>query len=56
MATYKVTSDRFAGKKRGETVSDSDLADANVEALLASGHIEPARSGKSEKHTQESEQ
>lgn len=56
MATYKVTSDRFAGKKPGESISDSDLVGLNVDALLSAGHIELARGGKSDKHSQESEQ
>lgn len=56
MATYKVTSDRFAGKKRGETVNDSDLADLNVAALIVGEHIELSRGGKSDKNTLESEQ
>lgn len=56
MATYKVTSDRLAGKKRGATVSESDLAGSDVAALIAGGHIELARVGKSDKTSQESEQ
>lgn len=56
MATYKVTTDRFAGKKRGDTVSDSELSHADVAALIAGGHIELfVRSGKQDKHTDESE-
>jgi len=55
MATYKVTSDRFAGKKRGDMVNDQDLVHADVAALIAAGHIELARSGKQDKHTDESE-
>lgn len=53
MATYKVTSDRLADKNRGETVSDSDLAGANVEALIAGGHIEPVASRRTEKKDEE---
>jgi hypothetical protein len=56
MATYKVTSDRVDGKKRGDTLHDSDLAGVNVAALVEGGHIEAVRSGKPEKNSQESEQ
>jgi len=56
MASYKVTSDRVEGKKRGDTVHDSDFVGVNVDALLAGGHIEPVRGGKSDKISLESEQ
>jgi len=55
MATYKVTSDRVSGKKRGDIVSDSDLAGVDVAALVDGGHLESSRSGKSDKHSQERE-
>lgn len=41
MTTYKVTSDRLQGKKRGETVHANDLVGVNVDALVAAGHVEP---------------
>lgn len=56
MATYKVTSDRVEGKKRGDSLTDSDLAGCNIAALVDGGHIEPVRSGKPDKNSQESEQ
>jgi hypothetical protein len=40
MATYKVTSDRFALAPRGATVSDTELQDLNIDALVAGGHIQ----------------
>jgi len=55
MATYKVTSDRFGGKKLGDSVTDSELDGLNVDALLAAGHLELVRSKSSEKTTHESE-
>jgi len=55
MATYKVTSDRVAGKKRGDIVNVSDLDGFNVDALVDGGHIELARSTKTEKTANESE-
>jgi hypothetical protein len=39
MNTYIVTSDRLAGFRRGDVISDKDLEGANVEALLDAGHI-----------------
>lgn len=39
--TYKVNSDRFGLKKKGESVSDKELLEAgcNVEALISAGHL-----------------
>lgn len=39
MKQYKVTSDRMANFKEGATVSEDDLAGANVDALLEGEHI-----------------
>jgi hypothetical protein len=39
MKQFKVVSSRLANHPAGSTVSESDLADANVEALLEGGHI-----------------
>lgn len=39
MNTYIVTSNRLAGFKKGDVVTDKDLNGANVEALLDAGHI-----------------
>jgi len=39
MAQYKVTSHRLAGKKVGDTVSETDLEGANISALVEAGHI-----------------
>lgn len=46
MATYKVLSDNFAGKACGETVTDEELEGCSVEALIAGGHIAPAKQTK----------
>jgi len=56
MAAYKITSDRFDGKKRGDTVLDSELIGVNIDALISGGHIELARGAKSDKISTESEQ
>lgn len=39
MASYKVLTNRVSGKKAGDLISDEDLAGANVEALIESGHL-----------------
>ncbi len=39
MKQFKVISHRMPGFKQGATVSEDDLAGANVEALLDGGHI-----------------
>jgi hypothetical protein len=39
MKQFKVVSDKMPRFKQGETVSEDDLAGANVEALLDGGHI-----------------
>lgn len=55
MATYKVTSDRVSGKKRGDIINDSDLAGVDVAALIEGGHLELSRGGKPDKNSQERE-
>ena len=55
MASYKVTSDRIAGKKRGDTVIDSDLVGVDVTALVVGGHLEATRVAKPDKLITESE-
>jgi len=45
MAKYTVTSRRtVAGHQPGDTVDDKDLAEVNVAALIAGGHLSPLRS------------
>lgn len=46
MAQYKIVSGRFVGKKAGDLISDDELIDANVEALIEGGHIAPASKNK----------
>jgi len=41
MSTYKITSERFALGKQGASVNADDLAGLNIDALVASGHLEP---------------
>jgi hypothetical protein len=47
MASYKVISDNFDGKKAGETVTDEELAGVNIEALLGV-HLEAPKNTKKE--------
>lgn len=42
MATFKVLSENFAGKDRGDTVTAEELEGLSVEALIAGGHLEPS--------------
>lgn len=37
--TFTVTSDRLAGAKRGDTVTEEQLEGCNVDALVAGGHL-----------------
>ena len=39
MKQFKVVSQRLANHPAGSTVSEDDIAGANVEALLEGGHI-----------------
>jgi hypothetical protein len=39
MTTYTVTSDRFAGRELGDTVSESELEFLNIDALVSAGHL-----------------
>lgn len=49
MATYKVISEIVSGKKLGDTITDEELTGSSVEALIAAGHIEPAKTTKQTK-------
>jgi len=43
--SYTVTSDlEVCGKKKGETLTEKDLAGVNVEALIGAGHISDSAS------------
>jgi hypothetical protein len=55
MATYKVTSDRFSGKKLNDLVTADELNGLDVDALLSAGHLELVRTKPTEKTTKESE-
>lgn len=39
---YVVQAGTIAGKTEGETLTDEELASANVHALIIGGHIKPA--------------
>lgn len=39
MAQYKVVSSKLAGMKQGQLIDATDLAGANIQALLEGGHI-----------------
>jgi hypothetical protein len=49
MAQYKVMAGRIAGKKVGEIVSDADLKNANVSALIDGGHLAIVTNSKASK-------
>ncbi len=54
MTTYKIISDNTALGSKGATVSDADLVDLNVDALVAGGHLEPVSiSSRKEKKEQD---
>lgn len=43
---YKVTAHNLAGFAEGDSITADDLPDANIAALVASGHLTPAKPGK----------
>lgn len=54
MTTYKISTDKTAFGKQGDSVSADDLAGLNVDALVAAGHLEPVIiSSKKEKKEQD---
>lgn len=36
---YQINSDRIAGHNRGDVVDADDLGSANIDALVAAGHL-----------------
>jgi hypothetical protein len=47
MAVYRIVGHRsVAGHQPGDTVSDTELAGSNVPALIAAGHLAPAKAPK----------
>jgi hypothetical protein len=50
MTTYKVISDNCTLGKQGSTVTEAELEDVNLQALLEGGHLELV-SSKSTKQT-----
>jgi hypothetical protein len=55
MTSYTVTSHKLVGHEHGDTVTDADLAGANVPALIAAGHLAEAKPKNSRKANPESE-
>lgn len=53
MANFKITSNRTALGKLGESVSSDALEGLNVEALVAGGHLEPVSISSSKKDKKE---
>ena len=47
MASYKVISDKVAGKKVGDTITYEELVGVNIEALLGA-HLEQPKNSKKE--------
>jgi len=43
---YKVTATNLAGFAHGDSITADDLPDANIEALVASGHLTPVKPSK----------
>lgn len=41
MTTYKVLSDNFALAKQGATVTEAELSEVNLPALVSAGVLEP---------------
>jgi hypothetical protein len=39
MSKYEVTSDNLVGHEKGDSVTDKQLAGANIEALKQGGHL-----------------
>lgn len=48
MKHYRVISNNLAGHQAGETVTDEDLAGANIAALIDGGHIHPTTKPKTQ--------
>jgi hypothetical protein len=46
MATYKILTDNLVLGKKGATIDDTAFKDANIQALIDGGHIEPVSVGK----------
>lgn len=47
MATYRIVGHRrVAGHQPGETVTETELVGADVPALIAAGHLAPAKAAK----------
>jgi hypothetical protein len=51
MASYKIVSDRIAGKKAGDTITDEELDGCDIPALVEAGHI----TGETQPKTQKAE-
>tara|TARA_Y100000356_G_scaffold108251_1_gene94537 strand:+ start:176 stop:325 length:150 start_codon:yes stop_codon:yes gene_type:complete len=49
MSKYEVTSDNLSGHEKGDSVTDKQLAGANIEALILGGHLKETNPTKKEK-------
>ena len=49
MSKYEVTSDNLVGHEKGDSVTDKQLAGANIEALIQGGHLKETNPTKKEK-------
>jgi hypothetical protein len=56
MAQYRIASDMLDIGKKGESVDDALLADLNIEALIAGGHLEVITSTSKNKNTDNTEE
>lgn len=48
-----VGSSKIAGRNPGETISEADLPNINIEALITSGHLAITKSSKEKKNNAE---
>lgn len=52
MTQYKITSERFTLGNMGQSIDESDLANANIQALIDGGHLSAITTKKTEDLTE----
>lgn len=55
MTTYKVLSDRLAGREKGSKVTADELAGVNIDALIQAGHLAEQKANKAAKSAESEE-
>jgi hypothetical protein len=48
LSSYEVVSDRLVGHAQGSDVTELELADCNIPALIEAGHIRPTETAQPE--------